>query len=96
MNTLERYVPKRETINIRIRPEDRGLIDRAARVAGKNRSEFILDATRRAAEETLRDQALLRVDAEAYAAFLKRLDAPAAPNERLRKTMSTPPPWEHS
>jgi uncharacterized protein (DUF1778 family) len=85
---------KRETLNIRILPEERGLIDRAARLTGMNRSQFILDASRRAAEETLLDQALLRVDADAYAAFLERIDAPAAPSERLRKTMQMPPPWE--
>ena len=36
MDTLEQYAPKRETLDIRVGPEDRGLIDRAARVVGKN------------------------------------------------------------
>jgi uncharacterized protein (DUF1778 family) len=94
MTSTENRASKRETLNIRIRPEERGLIDRAARVSGKNRTEFILDAARRAAEETLLDQALLRVDPDAYAAFLARLNAPAQPNERLRKTMRAMPPWE--
>ena len=43
---------KRDTLNIRIKPEERSLIDRAARTLGKNRTDFILDAARRAAEET--------------------------------------------
>jgi uncharacterized protein (DUF1778 family) len=57
-------------------------------------SLFILDATRRAAEETLLDRALLRVDSDALAAFQARLDAPPHGNERLCKTMQSVPPWE--
>jgi uncharacterized protein (DUF1778 family) len=94
MNVLHDIRTKRETLNIRILPEERGLIDRAAELAGMNRTQFILDASRHAAEETLLDQALLRVDTDAYAAFLEKLAAPAAPSARLRKTMQTPPLWE--
>jgi uncharacterized protein (DUF1778 family) len=85
---------RRETLNIRIRPEERGLIDRAAQVRGKNRTDFILDAARRAAEEALLDRAIMSVSPEAYADFLARLEAPPQPNERLRRTMQTPPPWD--
>jgi len=31
---------------------------------------------------------------EAYAALAALFDAPAQPNERLRKTLTTPAPWE--
>jgi uncharacterized protein (DUF1778 family) len=94
MPTVQEPAAKRQTLNLRIKPEERELIDRAARASGKNRTEFILDATRRAAEDALLDQALLRVGAEAFAAFQARLDAPPQPNERLRKTMQSVPPWE--
>lgn len=85
---------KRDSLNIRIKPEDRGLIDRAAHAVGKNRTDFVLDATRRAAEEILLDRTVFTVSPEAYAEFLARLDAPPQPNERLRKTLQTPAPWE--
>jgi uncharacterized protein (DUF1778 family) len=84
----------RGTLNIRIKPEVRGLIDRAAALAGKNRTDFVLDAARRAAEETLLDRTLFVVSPKAYREFLARLDAPPKPNERLRKSMRTPAPWE--
>jgi uncharacterized protein (DUF1778 family) len=87
---------KRDTLNIRIKPEERSLIDRAARSLGKNRTDFILDAARRAAEEALLDRTVVMVGPEAYAEFLARLDAPAQPNERLRRTMRTAAPWERS
>lgn len=87
-------VAKRDTLNLRIRPEVRGLIDRAAKARGKNRTDFILDAARNAAEEALLDQALFVVSEEAYAEFVERLDRSPAPNPRLKKTMQTPAPWD--
>jgi uncharacterized protein (DUF1778 family) len=85
---------KRETLNLRIKPEERSLIDRAAKARGKNRTDFVLDAARAAAEEALLDQTIIAVSPEAYAAFLARLDMPPQPNEGLGKTMRTPAPWE--
>ena len=94
MHATDERSSKRQTLNIRIKPEERGLIDRAARASGKTRTDFILDAARRAAENTLLEQTLIRVGPDAFNAFLTRLDAPPQPNERLRKTMQTMPPWE--
>jgi uncharacterized protein (DUF1778 family) len=93
MATLRDGAARRETLNIRIKPEDRTLIDRAAKLRRKNRTDFILDAVRAAAEEALYDQALIMVDPETYAKFLVQLDMPPRPNERLQKTMQTPAPW---
>ncbi|MDQ7989536.1 MAG: DUF1778 domain-containing protein [Candidatus Dactylopiibacterium sp.] len=93
-STPSTEAPRRDTLNLRIPVEERNLIDRAAEAAGKTRTEFILGAARRAAEDALLDRAVLSVSPEAYAEFLARLDAPAQPNERLRKTMQTPAPWK--
>lgn len=89
-----RAAAKRSTLNVRIKPEVRGLIDRAAQLVGKNRTDFVLDAARRAAEEALLDRTVWTVSPKAYAEFLARLDAPPRPNRRLQKTMRTPAPWE--
>ena len=85
---------KRETLNIRIKPEERSLIDRAAKTRGKNRTDFILDAARLAAEEALLEQLVMTVSPQAYEQFLARLDMPPQANDRLRKTMQTGAPWE--
>jgi uncharacterized protein (DUF1778 family) len=85
---------RRETLNIRIPKSERNLIDRAAQSSGKTRTDFILEAARRAAEETLLDRALLVVSPKAYQEFLVRLDAPSKPNARLRRTMQTALPWK--
>ena len=81
-----RQTRKRQSLNLRIKPEERGLIDRAAKTLGKNRTDFVLDAARRAAEDALLDRTVLMVSPKAYAEFLARLDAPPQPNERLQKT----------
>ncbi|MFA7241841.1 MAG: DUF1778 domain-containing protein [Sulfuricellaceae bacterium] len=96
MPTLNTPPHKRETLNIRIQPDERNLIDRAAKIRGKNRTDFILDAARLAAEEALLDQMIVIAGASAYTEFLARLDLPPAPNERLRKTMQTPSPWDEA
>ncbi|WDJ07094.1 DUF1778 domain-containing protein [Xanthomonas campestris] len=94
MSTPDTTPGKRETLNLRIKPEERSLIDRAAKARGKNRTDFMLDAARSAAEEALLDQTLIAASPDAYAAFLARLDMPPQPNARLRKTMQTPAPWK--
>ena len=84
----------RNTLNLRIKQEERDLIDLAAKAQGKNRTDFILEAARNAAVETLLDRTIFSVSPEVYAEFVALLDAPPQPNERLRKTMQTPAPWD--
>lgn len=92
MSTVRRT--KRESLNVRIKPEERDLIDRAARTLGKTRTDFVLNAARRAAEEALLDRTELKVSREAYAEFLARLDAPTRHDTRMRRTMKTKAVWE--
>jgi uncharacterized protein (DUF1778 family) len=94
MATTPNRSPPRDSLNLRIKPELRGLIDRAAELAGKNRTDFVLDAARRAAEDALLDRTVFSVSPKAYAEFLKRLDAPPQPNDRLRRTMRAQAPWD--
>jgi uncharacterized protein (DUF1778 family) len=94
MRVSHRETTRREALNLRIKPQVRDLIDRAAELAGKNRTDFVLDAARRAAEDTLLDRTVFVVSPKVYREFLVRLDAPPRPNKRLVKTMQTPAPWE--
>src|SRR5712672_790049 len=96
MATTPKRATTRHTLNLRIKPELRGLIDRAAQLAGKNRTDFVLEAARRAAEDALLDRTVFTVSPAAYAEFPVRLDAPPQPNERLRRTMQTPAPWDRA
>ena len=86
--------PARDSLNIRIKPIERALIDRAAELTGQTRTDFVLDAARRAALDALADRTLFAVDEDTFARFVAVLDAPPNPSARLRKTMQTKAPWE--
>ena len=60
MRASESEGTKRDTLNLRIKAELRGLIDRAAELVGKNRTDFVLDA-RHAAEDALLDRTVFSV-----------------------------------
>lgn len=79
-------------VNLRMKPETRALIDRAAEIKGKNRSEFMVDAAVAAAQEALLDQTFLLVDRQTYHKFLEILDSPPSAEglERLRRVKA---PW---
>jgi uncharacterized protein (DUF1778 family) len=94
MPTSQQEKTKRDTLNLRIKPELRGLIDRAAELSGKNRTDFVLDAARHAAEDALLDRTVFVVNSKAYAEFLVRLDAKPRPNARLRRSLQAIAPWE--
>lgn len=89
--------PKRRrdvVINVRLTKMMRDLIDRAADVVGKTRSEFILESARTQAIDVLLDRRLFTLDDEQYAAFIKTLEEPPAPNEKLKRLLASKSPWE--
>ena len=94
MPAAQQAKTSRDTLNLRIKPDLRGLIDRAAEATGKTRTDFVLSAARHAAEDALMDRTAFAVSPEAYADFLARLDAPPKPNDRLLRSLQTPAPWE--
>ena len=81
-------------INIRAQRNQRDLIDQAARILGKTRSDFMLETACREAEDVLLDQRVFVLDAAAFAKFQALLDAPPADNPRLRALLATKAPWE--
>lgn len=81
------------TINLRTDKPRRQLIDRAAAVLGKNRTEFILDASTREAANVLLDQRLFQLEPKAFKAFVDALDAPVENNPALRRLMKSQAPW---
>lgn len=85
---------KDETINIRATGGQRNLIDQAAAIRGKTRSEFMLDASYREAQNVLLDRTLFVLDPEAFDEFEAMLDAPREPSEALVKMLTRKAPWE--
>lgn len=81
------------SVNLRIASATRRLIDEAAAVLGKTRTEFMVESARRQAVDVLVDQRLLTLDPDRYDAFLHALDHPPAPGPKLRALMRRVPAW---
>jgi uncharacterized protein (DUF1778 family) len=82
------------TINIRAKRTQRDLIDQAAELLGKSRSDFMLETACREAEELLLDQRVFNLDADRFKQFQALLDEPPGDNTKLRKLMASKAPWE--
>jgi uncharacterized protein (DUF1778 family) len=81
-------------INLRVAPDQLGIIDRAAASRGKTRTQFILDTAVQAAEETLLDRRYFVLNKAQWEAFNKALDAPVKPNKGLEELLGRRAPWE--
>ncbi len=79
---------------MRIPEAQRVIIDRAASATGKSRTEFMVSASLREAEEVLRDQRIFVLDSDAFDRFIDYLEAPARPNDKLRNFLSEKSPWD--
>ena len=82
-------------INLRARPEQRELIDQAAQLLGKNRSDFMLEAACDKAQSVLLDQVFFKLDPEKFRQFTKLLDAPLTRtrNPGLERLRAVKAPW---
>jgi len=81
-------------INIRARLTQRNLIDKAAAMLNKNRSDFMLEAACREAENVLLDRRLFLVEGEVFEEFEALLNAPVNDNPALRRLLNSKSPWE--
>jgi uncharacterized protein (DUF1778 family) len=85
---------RESTIHIRAPRQTKELIDSAASVVGKSRTEFILDSARKDAIDVLLDQRLFVLDPDQYDAFMKALDNPPPAGARLKALMKRRPRWQ--
>ena len=81
-------------MSMRLPESDVAIIDRAARLRGRSRTEFVRDAAVRAAEDVLMDSGLVRMSAESFEAFVAVLAAPTTPVPELVELVRRPAPWE--
>lgn len=81
------------SINLRIEANIKQLIDDAAAILGKTRTEFMIESARRQAIDVLLDQRLFVLDAKRSDAFMHALDNPPAPGPKLRSLLRRVPAW---
>jgi uncharacterized protein (DUF1778 family) len=91
----EQEKPMRDAaINLRALPEQRDLIDHAASLLGKNRSDFMLEAACERAQAVVLDQVFFALDADKFRQFTETLDAPPKLNPGLMRLMALKAPWD--
>lgn len=81
-------------INLRAMPEQRDLIDQAASVLGKSRSDFMLEAACERAQAVMLDQVYFKLEDERFRQFMAWLDTPPQANPGLERLMSVKAPWD--
>ena len=74
---------KAHPLSMRLLEADIAIIDRAAGLRGRSRTDFVREAAVRAAEEVLLERTLIRMSPAGFAAFREAIDAPAAPVPEL-------------
>lgn len=82
------------SINIRAKVRQRDLIDQAAERLGRSRSDFMLEASCRQAENVLLDQAFFTVNATTFKKFQVLLDRPLPTTDKLRRLLKKKAPWD--
>ena len=80
-------------INLRALPQQRDLIDHAAQLLGKNRSDFMLEAACDRAQSVLLDQVFFSLDYDKFKAFTAMLDEPTQVNAGLERLLAVHAPW---
>jgi uncharacterized protein (DUF1778 family) len=80
-------------INLRALPEQRDLIDHAAELLGKNRSDFMLEAACERAQAVVIDQVFFGLNADKLKQFNAMLDAAPGSNPGLERLMAIKAPW---
>jgi uncharacterized protein (DUF1778 family) len=83
-----------KVINFRAPAAKQALIDHAAQVSGKSRTDFILDASCEKAQEVLADRTQFVLSRQALLRFNKLLEAPLTNTDALHRLLTTPSPWE--
>ena len=81
------------TINLRIEPRTRDLIDAAADVVGKSRTEFMVESARLHATDVLLDQRLFVLEPKQFDEFVAALDNPPPAGPKLKALMKRKPLW---
>lgn len=89
--TVER---KEYPISMRLPEADVAMIDRAASLRGRSRTDFVRDAAVRAAEEVILEQGLIRMSPEGFADFVAILSGPATIVPEMTEVIKRPAPWE--
>ncbi len=84
---------KHHPLSFRLPAADIAVIDRAAALTGRSRTEFIRQAAVRAAEDVVLDRALIRMSPNGFASFVRAISKPATPVHEMVGVLRRKAPW---
>lgn len=85
---------KEHPLSMRLPEADIAMIDRAAMLRGRSRTDFVREAAVRAAEDVLMEMRPIRMTAAGFAAFTAALAGPPAPVPEMVDVVRRRAPWE--
>jgi len=91
---MARTQTRNETINLRASRRQKRLIDQAAELLSRSRSDFMLEVACREAEALLLDQNHFSLSEEKFKRFMAALDEPSKENVQLQKLLQSKAPWD--
>lgn len=83
-------------LSMRLPETDIAVIDRAARLRGRSRTDFVRDAAVQSAEEVLMENTLMRMNPAAFNAFAAAIAAPAQVVPEIVELLKRRAPWDTS
>ncbi|WP_119390381.1 DUF1778 domain-containing protein [Taklimakanibacter lacteus] len=94
---MARAVKRKEhPLSMRLPETDIAIIDRAASLRGRSRTDFVREAAVRAAEDVLMETSPIRMSSAGFKAFLTALSGPAKPVAEMVDLLRRRAPWETS
>lgn len=93
MPSSAKHRRKESPLSMRLPQADIAIIDRAARLRGRSRTDFVRDAAVQSAEEVLMENTLMRMSPLAFNAFAAAIAAPAQAVPEMVELLKRPAPW---
>ena len=81
-------------LSMRLPEADVAIIDRAAKMRGRSRTDFVREAAVRAAEEVLMDQSIIRMSLDQFEAFKAAIAGPGKAVPELVELFQRRAPWD--
>ena len=92
---MPRTVKRKEhPLSMRLPETDIAIIDRAATLRGRSRTDFVRDAAVRAAEDVLMETIPIRMSPAGFKAFMAALSGPATSVPQMIELFQRTAPWE--
>ena len=92
---MSRAVERKEhPLSMRLPKADIAIIDRAAALRGRSRTDFVREAAVRAAEDVLMETVPIRMSPAGFKAFMAALSGPATAVPEMVELLRRTAPWE--